>query len=713
MLVGHYVMTISRMTVDKLGVKLYDRVSAVIAELVANGYDADATEVTIEAPMGVWVASTVAGKLRDNGYSIIVRDNGTGIDPEAVNPHYLKVGGERRKDPARGDRSKVLKRRVMGRKGVGKLAPFGICGTIEVVTSGGGQVQGPSAEGKTIRGYRTAHFIMRRADIMTDADADYEPEVGKLDGTISKTTGTTLVLSDFIRRQVPEMPDFSRQMAQRFGLASKDWRILLVDSQKAEGTDGREALVGDFPIDTTDNTLIRFVGSGTDPETLAVERSRVGEYRALAADQTELTGLSAGFLHSDDMFYPVTGWVALAKQAYRDDLMAGVRIYCRGKIAAQTGLFNRPAGFTGEFTARSYFVGELHADWLDETEDLIQTDRRDILWSDELGQAFEKWGQDIVARVGVQGREPMKKGTWERFQEATDIRTKVAAAFPGDRWKSVRESTIKIAKSFGERLSPGELGNGEQLEDLVQLSLMLGPHVDLDERLQEAAADGAGPLRVVARILRTARVAELSSYGMIADKRIKVIDRITQLKDEAETLEDALQSSIEQAPWLINPQWSPISANQTLETLRSEFVKFYKQQTGGSLNLQPFEKSAKRPDFVLSSQDGKLQIIEIKRPKHSLTNTEWDRIQTYIDTLTDFFAKPGHEPMKAFFPDFRVTLVCDDIRLTGVHRTAFGAFKENGKVEHITWMSFLARTRETHKEFLQEAERQKRLALAP
>lgn len=28
---GKYVMTISRMTVDKLGVKLYDRVSAVIA----------------------------------------------------------------------------------------------------------------------------------------------------------------------------------------------------------------------------------------------------------------------------------------------------------------------------------------------------------------------------------------------------------------------------------------------------------------------------------------------------------------------------------------------------------------------------------------------------------------------------------------------------------------------------------------------------------
>ena len=47
-----YSMRISRLTVDKLGVKLYDKVSAVIAELIANAYDADATNVTVRAPNG-------------------------------------------------------------------------------------------------------------------------------------------------------------------------------------------------------------------------------------------------------------------------------------------------------------------------------------------------------------------------------------------------------------------------------------------------------------------------------------------------------------------------------------------------------------------------------------------------------------------------------------------------------------------------------------
>src|ERR1700722_14021697 len=80
-----YTMTISRLTVDKLGVKLYDRVSAVIAEIVANSYDADATEVVISAPMEELLAAKVAGKLKDKGYTIEVQDNGIGMTPEEVN----------------------------------------------------------------------------------------------------------------------------------------------------------------------------------------------------------------------------------------------------------------------------------------------------------------------------------------------------------------------------------------------------------------------------------------------------------------------------------------------------------------------------------------------------------------------------------------------------------------------------------------------------
>ena len=58
---NEYVMRISRLTVDKLGVKLYDKVSAVIAELIANSYDADAKEVSVRAP----IVSRIKGRRFD------------------------------------------------------------------------------------------------------------------------------------------------------------------------------------------------------------------------------------------------------------------------------------------------------------------------------------------------------------------------------------------------------------------------------------------------------------------------------------------------------------------------------------------------------------------------------------------------------------------------------------------------------------------------
>jgi hypothetical protein len=705
---GKYVMTISRLTVDKLGVKLYDRVSAVIAELVANGYDADATEVTIEAPMGAYLASLHQGRVSDSGHTIIVTDNGCGMVPDVVNPFYLKVGGERRKDPARGDRSRKFDRRVMGRKGVGKLAPFGICSTIEVISSGGDLVDGVDEHGKPAKGYRTAHFTMRRDHIMSDEDENYEPEVGSMDETVQPAAGTKLIMTNFIRRQVPDMQSFARQLAQRFGMRTADWRIKLIDSSMAPGTDGRETEIGAFAIETMANTNVTLDGPLSESVPLSDRQS----FRAIGPDGAVMPGLEAGFVHTDGRFYPVTGWVAYAKESYRDDLMAGIRIYCRGKIAAQTNVFNRKSGFTGEYNIRSYLVGELHADWIDEGEDLIQTDRRDILWSDDLGQAFEVWGQGVVELLGTLSREPLKKKTWEEFLDAGDVLNRVEKAYPGERWKPIRETTMRIAKLLGERLRPGEARDAEHVESLVQLSLMLGPHVLLDDTLRDAADDKAAPMAVMATILRTARVAELSSYGMIAEKRVQVIEKIMDLKDQPATLEQALQDSIEEAPWLINPLWSPITANQSLTSLKIEFEKFYKSETGEDLVLSDFEKTARRPDFVLSSQDFGLQIIEIKRPSHTLQNAEWERIQVYIDLMDKFLNLPGHEEFKRIFKGFTVTVVCDEIGLSGSQRKAFEAYKSDRTVEHITWTAFLRRTQHMHREFLVEAERQKALAVA-
>ena len=629
------------------------------------------------------------------------------MSPDVINPFYLKVGAERRNDPKRGNRSSKHGRLVMGRKGVGKLAPFGICNKIEVISSGGKPIETTNACGKTVRGYRTAHFIMRRDAILSDVDEEYAPTLGDLDETIQTDSGTRIIMTEFINRMVPELGIFNRQLAQRFGVQSQNWQIKLVDTNLVPGTQDREAAVGDFTIPTMPNTRISLEGSTSE----VVDHSRRGDYRAVDEDGNEVPGVEAGFTFHDGRFYPILGWVAYARESYRDELMAGVRIYCRGKIAAQTSVFNRKAGFTGEFNIRSYLVGELHADWLDEDEDLIQTDRRDILWSDPLGQEFEKWGQKIVTLIGTKSREPMKKRIWEQFLEIGDVLNRIEKAYPGERWKPVRETTHRLARLMGERLREDEVKDTDHVESLVQLSLMLGPHIQLDEALRDAANEEKAPIGVMAAILRIARVAELSSYGMIAEKRVQVIERILGLTDTKQTDEQQLQDSLFEAPWLINPLWSPITANQSLSTLQDRFAAFFKERTKRDISLTRFSESKKRPDFVLSSDDFGLQIIEIKKPKHRLTNAEWDRVQVYIDQMQAFLDVPGNRDFRNIFKRFTVIIVCDQVGLSGSQLKAFQAFEGEKQVELITWGGFLRRTRRMHEEFLDEAERQRKLEI--
>lgn len=340
-----YKMKISRLTVNKLGVQLYDKASAVLAELVANGYDADARSVIIRAPMNKYLATTQNGVLTNHNFCIEVIDDGIGMTPDQVQEFYLKVGAERRTDPKRGSESGIFKRKVMGRKGVGKLAPFGICEKIELLSSGGNEVDGFDENGKPMRGFLTAHLHLDRTDILTESDSDYEPVTGKLDGTVRRSSGTILKLTNFLRKQVPSLSDLNRQLSQRFGIQSENWEILLVNTEDKPMV---EVSVGSFEIETMNQTKLIFKYESESSTMLQNIKPRVfnenGDIR---------TEIDAGFDY-EGIFYPIFGWIAYSKEPYKDDLMAGVRIYCNGKIAAQTPIFNRKAGFTGEHSIRSY-----------------------------------------------------------------------------------------------------------------------------------------------------------------------------------------------------------------------------------------------------------------------------------------------------------------------------------------------------------------------
>ena len=331
-------------------------------------------------------------------------------------------------------------------------------------------MKGEDENGQEVQGYLTAHLILDRSEILQETDSNYEPEVGELDGTVSLKTGTLIKLSKFYKREVPDINILERQLSQRFGISSQDWKIILFDSTKTEDDADYCREVGAFDIITMPDTKITF----------SEDRN------AYRFDGNIFSDLKAGFELNGE-FYPITGWAAYSKDPYKDDLMAGIRIYCRGKIAAQTTVFNRGASFSGEYSIRSYLVGEIHADWLDEQEeDLIQTDRRDILWSHELGQEFEQWGLALLKKVGNMSRNPVKKKTWELFKENSNIEERIQQAFPREEQNKIREEAMDFAQLIGQKMREDEVSDPARTEEIVQLSLTFGPHVTLDRKLREA-----------------------------------------------------------------------------------------------------------------------------------------------------------------------------------------------------------------------------------
>lgn len=73
------------------------------------------------------------------------------------------------------------------------------------------------------------------------------------------------------------------------------------------------------------------------------------------------------------------------------------------------------------------------------------------------------------------------------------------------------------------------------------------------------------------------RIAEMASYAQIAYERVGAIQKLDRvLREEGD--EPALQRIVSQAPWLIDPTWTPITANQSLGLFARGFAAFYEQR---------------------------------------------------------------------------------------------------------------------------------------
>ncbi len=643
-----YTMKISRLTIEKLGIKLYDRVSAVMAELIANCYDADAEHVTVTLPFDRYLANKSEGTITDLGYEIKIEDDGHGMTAKEVNDYYLYVGINRR--TTRGEESPLKKRQIMGRKGIGKLAPFGICRQIEVITAGGAL---------TPEGYIISNLILDFEDILSDTDKEYHPDPGLQDGNYSPTPGTTIILRYFDYRRVPSQENLHRQLATRFGITRADWEVRVINNQNTEET----FIVGDLPI-------VELQGTRID----------VSERPVVLPDGTSLL---------------VTGWVSYAKDPYKDEAMAGVRIYARDKLVSQTRDFSIQSGFTGEFKLRSYLVGVIHADWLDtKEEDLIRSDRQDIIWSSEKGEALQEWGQKLIKELASNAEASIGVQVWDEFLAKSRLQERLMLVSPRD--GRFRESVLRAAKLLMARQDREALRNEDYVESIVTLAFNIGPHQDLLTTLDEISSTSPETMAGLVTLFEKAQIVEMYSLGQVAHERVKAVQELERLIGSATTTEPELQSLLESAPWIIYPDWTPLNMNESLATFREAFESWYLREYKVAITTTTIGNSTKRPDFIMLNFEGRLELIEIKRPVHALTDEEYDRAFGYLEAVQRF--KEENPTVGEAFPSVRLTLVCDALALDNpIYRRQLA---DDPRVDKKSWYEVLTRTKREHEDFL-------------
>lgn len=197
-------MSVYKINIDKkvlrlLGAQLYGDTPSIISELVQNAYDADATEV--------WITINTTAPN-----SIVVADNGIGMTPDEVNDRFLNIGQDRRIAYPLSPSG----RKVLGRKGIGKLAVFSLAKVIDVFSKKNGQIAACRLDFDEI--------TLNDADPMSldEKLADFQPAYLSKQGT-----GTRIELHNVQKDISKSLNYIINRLVRTFDVNSDDFKVFI------------------------------------------------------------------------------------------------------------------------------------------------------------------------------------------------------------------------------------------------------------------------------------------------------------------------------------------------------------------------------------------------------------------------------------------------------------------------------------------------------
>lgn len=486
-------------TIDHLGIKLYSSFPSVIAELISNSYDADAENVEI--------------KINYDEKVVTVTDDGTGMNHDELNQNFLVIGRNRRKAEGTGV-SKVKKRKVTGKKGLGKLAVFGIAKTIEVYS--------------IKDGVKNA-FSINYDEMKAESESEYKPKVICENENTNEQSGTVVKIKEIKQSTIMGIEDLAYNLSRRFSFYDAEFEVKLID----ENSQQEQPITKSIYFEKLEKEF-----EWKFPEDFLNDINSVEEFKRLKD-------------------HGITGRVYTKSTPLRKK-DSGFLLYVRSKLASENVFFDDRAN--DRFN--SYVTGFFNIDFIDDSDeaDYISTARQSILWeeNDNIVQLKHDLNK-LVSKVSAMWRDSRKKKKEEQFQLPEDF----------------YEGMTKLEISSINKVKDTMLANSIETDNIDSLKRILDSIKTLYkfESFQNYIAeldDEDLTVDKVEKITADWEYIESKELAKISIGRIKAIEKFERYvkNDASET--KVIQPFLEKFPWILDPRITIFERELTFKRILKE-----------------------------------------------------------------------------------------------------------------------------------------------
>ena len=569
-----YQMSINLQVLNHLGLNLYSNTSAVLSEVVANAWDADATEVQIEI----------------SGDNIAIKDNGNGMNLEDINSKYLTVGYQKR---AESSVSPKLKRSVMGRKGIGKLSLFSIANIVKVYSQKDGQKNGFEIDTNALKE-------------AIKSNESYYPLELSTEGISFEENGTLIELSDLKKKRTASLATYLKQrLARRFAVIGEKNNF--------------KVYINKTEISIADRNYL--------PKAQCVwmylPEEKPEDYEADLLSQTKedklkLKKVRPSKVRIGDAEYFVSGWIATCSEPNElndDENLNRIVIMVRGKMAKED-IFSE-IGTTALYS--KYIFGEIRADFLDldEEADITTSSRQDFFEDDERYVALKNFIQKELSTI---------RGDWEDIRSSRGVEEACKYVIVNDWYNDLKGDDKVAAKKLFGKINQLTVEK-EEKRTLFQHGVLAFESFKLKNELSQLEKISAENIVAFIEVAGRLDNIEANMYYQIVQERLAVIKKMKEVVSDG-SLEKVVQEHLSKNLWLLDPSWD---RGTEVPVVEQAFKTQFKIIDAGLTQ----EEMDARLDIRYKKASNKHLIIELKRGNRVVKTDElFAQVRKYFTATT-------------------------------------------------------------------------------